>query len=238
MNFNVDWIMAMLVFVLLVGWSFTYYSSIFDQISQPVSSDADTINDKVMGFLEEDSYDIVVRFNISADQPNSVMHLNLTWPDRTQNSTQVHLGNSVGNNLTCNITDDQLYWKADLVKGDNYFLVHFINRSCELNCSSDSVNLSYQGINHTIAWAMEKKNMISWMNIEKLDPNHGSYIDYDTFRDNQNIQRDFRIELYNETSLFLSYGESRPLGSNVYTRENWGMIDENRSKINLSVMVW
>lgn len=240
MNVSIDWIMAMTIFVLLVAWSFTYYTGLFDQSSQPVSNIADTVNDKIVNFLEIDSYDVIVRSNITANQAGAVLHLNMTWPGQTQNTVQVYSGTSVGNNMTCNITNGELYWTSDLLAGENFFLVHFSNRTTNLNCTSTQaqVDIYASDINNTVAWAMVKRNLFAQSNINKLDSTHGSYINYNTFKSNENIQRDFRVEIYNETSLLIAYGETLPLGSNVYTRETWSMIEESREKMNMSVMVW
>jgi hypothetical protein len=240
MNVSIDWIMAMTVFILLVAWSFTYYAGLFDQASQPVSNIADTINDKIVDFLETDSYDVIVRHNLSAVQSDAIIHLNMTWPDQTQNTVQVHSGTSVGNNLTCNITNGELYWKSDLVAGENFFLVHFSNRTASLNCTSTQaqVDIYASDINNTVAWAMVKRNLFAQSNIDRFNSTHASYIEYNIFKSNENIEREFRVEIYNETSLLLAYGRILPLGSNVYTRETWSMIEESREKINMSVMAW
>lgn len=236
MNLNLDWVMAMGIFVLLVGYSFVMYADIFRQSPNPISSSADTINDKVIDFLETNSYDMVVMFNISAPQTDAVLHLNLTWPERSKNSTQVYLGTSQGTNLTCNITEDTLYWKSNLTQGDNYFLVHFSNRSMDLNCTSSQVNTSAT-LNYTVGWTMEKRTLISQAKMDMLNSSHASYTAYSSFKDGNSISRDFRVVIYTPDGN-VTYGPELPLASGVYARETWGLVEDTGEKVNVTVMVW
>ncbi len=239
MNLNIDWVIAMTVFILLLAWSFAFYANLFKNTSQPIASAADAINDKVIDFLSTDTYDITVRYNTSDSVSAAKFCINITWPEGTRNSTQVYLNSTRGNNLTCNITDGILYWTSDVVKGDNYFLVHMSNISVDLNCTSTQLQLNIysDGINQTVPWVMEKETLFSQTNINKLDSQHANYVGYESFKTSHGIERDFRIEIGNSTSV-ITYGPSLPLNTPVYSMERFGRIDETSENINITVMVW
>ena len=239
MNLSIDWALAIGVFVLLVGWSFSFYVVFFNQASQPVAMALDSIHGKIMDSLEVDSYDVIVRYNISAPQVNAILNLNLTWPDESQNSTQIHLGVTKGNNLTCNITDGIIYWNHSLVAGDNYFLVHFSNISMNLNCTSTKaqVDIYSAGQNHTTAWVMEKRKIVSQAHIDRFDSKKSSHMDYQSYRASKGIERSFRLVIKNTTSN-VTYGANLPLSTNVFVKEVISIVEETNEKIKISLSVW
>ena len=48
---NIDWIIALSMFLVVVAWSFSFYSGFFTEKSQPLSDVLNSISDKFVNYL-------------------------------------------------------------------------------------------------------------------------------------------------------------------------------------------
>lgn len=223
---DLDWAIAILVFLVFVTWGFSFYFSLFQEgSSQVLSTAADTVRDDILDYLRVETYKIPVRFESGSSYANAVLKFNYDWPFG-KNTTRVYSGAS---SLDCQFSGDILYWETNLSAGDNYFHIKLANLSETLNCDS-SFNTS--GSNETTPWVMEEGKRFSQSRIDKM-----TNTSYGRFRKRLGIKRNFRIEL-NQTGNLTTYGPALPKASPVESRESSGRMWPGDEEIDFTVMVW
>lgn len=223
---QIDWIIAITVFLVFTAWAFSYYSTLFPKISEPLESAVFLIQDKLLDWLEIDVYKVPIRFSSTNSTTSSVLYFDFLWPTGTKNSTTI-LKDST--QLLCEISDNRIYWQDDLDEGVNYFSMEFANVSTTLNCTA---NLNKSIVNQTTPWAEEKKQLISQSKINEMQATS-----YDDFKDSLGITMDFRIEIETNTST-TSYGKTIPSDRNVWVVVTSNKIWESGKIANVSIAVW
>jgi len=222
---DVDWVVAIMVFLIFVGWSFSYYFTLFPESGGFLGSAADTGKEKIIGFLSTDVYSVPVKVE-SGGEDNVVLKASGVWYHGEKNSTRV-VRDSVS--LQCRIAGDDLYWLANLSSGWNYFGIEFSGIESGLNCDS---GFSLSNSTQAVPWALESVEMISLTMINEM-----TNTSYDDFKDEVGLEEDFSVSLEWGGSI-QTYGKSLPLGSDVYVRRYEGMIWENSEDINVSIRLW
>lgn len=225
---NIDWLIAIVVFLGFVTWAFGYYMTFFNVGGTSLEDMAYDISDKVLDFLTIDVYEVPIKVDSSQNISGQVLYFSFTWPDDTKNSTRIVSGIM---SFGCNITGNTVYWSPDLEEGENYFFMRFKNQSMDLFCVDDTVNITDENRTQVIPWVMERKKLVSQERIDEMNST-----DYFTFKNIIGVSRDFRIEI--ENGLNMSYGLSVPEFSNVYVKETWNKIEEYDKKIKIRVLVW
>lgn len=218
---NVDWAIALSVFLIFVGIGMISYWGLFQTSANPVQSSLDPINQKVLDFLTVDSWTAPVRYN-SSGSGTTVMYFDFSWPDGTRNSTQVLYS---GLSLSCMLQGSRVYFEANVQEGDNYFEMTFANESSPVLC--DSI-LETENANLSIAWASERAVRISQSRLDQLLAS-----DYSQFRGSLEITRNFRVE-----AGAVSFGPSPPQYTNTYVKESRYLIQETGNPVTIRVMVW
>jgi hypothetical protein len=222
---DVDWIVAIMVFLIFVGWGFSYYLTFFPEAGTGLEYAADSDSGKIMDFLSTDVYSVPVRLNAGA-KDNAVLKARLGWYGGTKNSTRV-FQNSVS--LPCRIAGDDLYWLANLSSGWNHFDVEFSDTDTSLNCDSD---FSLVNVTQTIPWVGEKRTLVSMSRINGMT---GTV--YEDFREGLGIGEDFNLTLeWNGGSE--TYGKPLPGNRDVHARQFESLVWESPEDINISVRVW
>jgi len=222
---NLDWIFAIVAFMVFVGWGFSYYSSFFEEKADVFAVEAEHINEKVTDFLSVDYHVLPVVFDSENDTSNKVLYFDYTWPEGTKNSTRVFSGEQ---SLSCMIVGDKIYWQSDVTEGKNFFRLEFFHANTTLNCDSE---IPTENSSQAIPLVSEKKRMLSQ---EKIDTMLG--MDYDEFRNSLDIHQRFRIEL--DTGVTETYGPVPPTASSVYVKESRSRIAESGDSVSIRVLVW
>ena len=218
---NVDWAIAVSVFLVFIGLGFALYWGLFETNQNPVQPSLENVNQKVLDFLEVDSWRVPVTYNSS--QPElAVLYLDFPWPEGARNSARIL---DSGLELSCVLQGDRLYFEANVDEGENNFDLTFANVSSPLMCDS---TLETAGANLSIPWASEKSVRISQSRISQM-----LATDYSRFRESLGISRNFRVQA--GTSL---YGPSPPAYTNTYARETRSMIQETGQPVTITIMVW
>ncbi len=222
---DVDWIVAIMVFVVFAIWSFSYYFTLFPADVGILKPAADVDTGRIMGFLSSSLYTVPVKVSSSGEN-NSVLYASSVWYYGTKNSTRV-LGNGVS--LDCRIIGDNLYWLANLSSGDNYFYIEFSDVNSPLNCSS-----TFPIVNetHVTPWTIEKKTLVSLSKINNM-----TNTSYDDFKERLGLAEDFNISMEWDGSSE-TYGLPIPKHRNIYSRKHMNVLLENMKKINITVRVW
>jgi len=222
---DIDWIVAIMVFLIFVGWAFSYYITLFPESGGFLKTAADTDKEKIIGFLSTDVYSVPVKVD-SGGGSNVVLTAKGVWYYGTKNSTRV-LGNGVS--LQCRIVGDDLYWLANLSSGWNYFRIEFSEIDSGLECDS---SFSLVNVTQTVPWSLERREMISLSRINNM-----TNTSYEDFRHDLDIEEDFSVSLEWEGTKE-AYGKSLPVASDVHVRTHEGLMWENSKDINVSIRVW
>jgi hypothetical protein len=215
---------AVSVFILFIGIGFAYYWGLFEANPDPVGISLDSVNGKVLSFLEVDSWSAPVRYNSSAAGLQT-LYLDFTWPEGTKNSTRIL---DSGLPLDCMLQDGRLYFEANVEEGDNDFLMTFSNTIGPPEC--DSI-LETAGANQSIPWASEKSLAVSQSRITQM-----LSTEYSQLRQSLGIARNFRVEIDSGTTS--AYGPSPPNYTSTYVRETHSIIQETGQPVTVRVMVW
>ena len=218
---NLDWIVAMIAFLLLAVFSFNYYTAFFVHQAD-LGNVASVINERVTDSITVDSYSVPVYFNSSMDQSDKILYADFTWPHGTENSTAIFIGNI---EQQCMISGGKIYWQSSVKEGDNIFRMEFSNVSVPMNCDDD---ITIESEERATPWSMERETALSQQKITRL-----STIDYNRYRRSISVSRDIRIE----TTGF-SYGPLPPRNIDVYAFGKNITIAETSERVFMKVLVW
>jgi hypothetical protein len=221
---NVDWVVAMGVFIAFVSWSFVYYFGIFADVPS-VAGDLDSINEKITDFLTESVWTLPVVYDSSTAE-TGILYLDNSWPNGTKESIIVMSG---GESLNCMLSDDRLYWEADLVAGENIFSVLYADLEVPARCDS---TLEPSGANQTISMVAETREMVSESRIVDMitmSPVHFALL--------MGINRDFRVE-WEMGGESYKYGQDVPRDINVYVKETVKDVMEGSGPVSMRVVSW
>lgn len=226
---NIDWVLSITLFLIIVAWSFSYYTDLIGQGKvEPLRGLVDEIHNDIMSFLEVDVYEVPVRFTSSNSTSDTVLYLNYVWPDGTKNSTRIK---QAGTQLSCELSGDAVYWQADLVSGNNFFTMEFaeVNQS-SYNCTA---SLTKAGANQSIPWSRTKKKMLAQT---KIDDMLG--MSYANFKNTVGVNEDFRVVITNSTNHTTVFGKYIPSGRDVYVPVTYNKLWETGEKVEVSTAIW
>ncbi len=218
---NLDWAIAVSVFLIFIALGFSYYWSLFEAQPGTAQDSLEFVNQKVLGFLQVDSWKVPVRYN-SSNPGIAVLYFDFQWPDGTRNSTRIL---DSGLELDCMLQGDRVYFQASVEEGENYFDLTFANMSSPIACDSF---LDTQNSNQTTPLALDKSRSVSQSSISQM-----LATEYVKFRQSLEIARNFRVEAGTQ-----SYGPSSPPYSNTYVKETQSIVQETGQPITVRVMVW
>jgi hypothetical protein len=221
---NVDWVVAIGVFIAFVSWSFVYYFGIFAGVPS-VTGDLDSINGKITDFLAESVWTLPVAYD-SSEEGTGILYLDNSWPNGTEESAMVMSGNE---SLPCMFSGDRLYWGADLAAGENEFDVLYADLEVPLRCDD---TLETSGANQTIPMVAERREMVSEsriLDMVSMSPVHFALL--------LGINRDFRVEWEMGGESYY-YGDEIPRDINVYVKETVKDVMEGSGPVNIRVISW
>ncbi|MEE9323208.1 MAG: hypothetical protein V3U72_01560 [Candidatus Aenigmarchaeota archaeon] len=226
---DIDWIVGIFVFIIFVGWSFSFYLTLFEKSENQFEIAARMERGKIMDFLLVDVYEVPVKCDSPGAVNNGILNTSSIWYHGEKNSTKVFSGSEL---LPCRISGDNLYWQANLTNGFNYFRIQIADVNETMNCSG---TFGISASNLTIPWVFERNTMISLTKINEMNN-----MNYDVFRDSLGLNEDFMIKVDmpgGDTDI--DYGKSIPSGPlNVNSKEMGREIFETLEIANITVAVW
>ncbi len=222
---DIDWVVAIMVFIIFVGWSFSYYFTLFPESGGIPGSVVDADKERIIGFLSTDVYRVPVKVD-SGGENNIVLNASGVWYQGEKNSTRV-VKDAVS--LACRIIGDDLYWLSNLSSGSNYFHIEFSGIDTSLNCDS---TFSLENSTQVVPWALERKEMISLSRINNM-----TNTSYEDLKGDLGVEEDFNVYLeWGGTEE--TYGKTTPRGRDVHARKLESVIWENSEDINVSIRIW
>jgi hypothetical protein len=224
---DVDWIVGIMLFLIFIGWAFTYYFAMFQQSENQSELAAAVETEKLMNFIAVDVYEAPVRYNADAAVTDAVLKAKSVWYHGEPNATRVFSG---GEALPCRLDGDDLYWQADIADGYNYFTIKTAAVNTTVNCTA---SFPITSSNLTVPWAFEKEKMLSLAKIYEM-----ANMSYDAFKNSAGINQDFKISI-EKASGGLNYGRSAPAGPvNVHSKKYQKQIFETSEAANVTVAIW
>jgi hypothetical protein len=225
-----DWIIALLIFLVFVSWSFQSYSAVFRAKATPLEQVAPSINDAILANITSSVYEMPVTYTSPLQESGSIMQAAYYWnSDGEKNTTMVF--SNISTQLSCKISGNTIYWQSDVVAGQNNFTIRVSNRTAAvMNCTG---TFSTTGANVTIPSSGDRRIMLSSGQISVMNSTG-----YTEFKQGNGINREFRVSVEPTAGSIVNYGSVPPNSSNVFSRESWYKIEETNSNAKVTVLVW
>ena len=223
---NVDWIVAIGLFLVFIVWSFSYYAQLF-AVEGDVVEAMELISERVLANLTVKVHSIPFIANISnVSVSNAVLYFEYRWPFGKNTTKMVKDGSS----QTCNITGNVIYWRSNLAANNNYFTMKYSDQNANLSCSG-----GFTVVNETqvIPFAVEEGSQISRARINGM--NATNYSDFKAFL---GLTRDFNITIENATQTILSYGLQPPEGTDVFSKSILGRLEDTEENVTIRFLAW
>jgi hypothetical protein len=224
---NIDWVVAMGVFLVFTVWAFAFYSQVFSAEGESVSEALDLISDKIVENLTVRVHYVPVIANVSNISLSSkVLYFEYRWPFG-KNTTKILKD---GVSQTCNITGNRIYWQSSLAAFRNYFTMKYSEQEANLSCTG-----GFSVVNETqvIPFAAEEGEEISRARINSMGETS-----YSVFKSNLGISRDFNVTIENSSATLLSYGLPPPRATDVFSKAVRRQLEETGENITLRFLVW
>ncbi len=214
---NIDWVVAIVVFLVLFSWSMSYYTTVL----RPTFLFIPDISEQLLAMIKTTMWTVPVKFTAPNATTDSILYASLAGPIEAIN-TRVWDGSEY---LLCNVTDNKVYWQADLTEGDNYFWIIYINQSQEPNCS-EPLNLTTANL--TIPWPAQTSYPVS---VYKLNQLIGS--DYAQLR--TRFGTNFRLTVDWLNGTVVSFGPNAT--GNVRSTQILTITDSGQ-QLKLTILTW
>ena len=227
---DIDSILAIAVFMLVISWSFAYYYGLFDAGEDIQKYTIEMVADKIMGYISVDSYEIPVRFFAAENRTGQTIYFDYLWKNGTGNSSRIF--SEYGESLACEFYGGRIYWKYDVLEGNNY---HFYAKYAAADLPQNCTNTEYHSdINRSkaIPLAEERKKMISAYLMDRMQETT-----YYQFKSEQRIAEDFRVEITDSDGTFI-YGIPLPSNRNVYVASFKKEIWESGKDAYIIISLW
>jgi hypothetical protein len=222
---NVDWLVAITTFLVLVIFAFNYYSAFFTADTD-MSTQVTMIQNSVFGMVQADTSRLPVHYNSTEALPGKVLYFDYQWPENTKNSARVSLS---GSSLQCTFVGDRLYFLSDVNEGPNVFVVSYVEGDFPLGCDD---SFTVQDESKAVPWVPETVKQVTQETIDSL-----RLVGYSEFRNSIGVMRDFRIEFVNASGT-LEYGRKVPENINVYVSEKNSRLFDTGEDMRVRVLVW
>jgi hypothetical protein len=219
---NVDWAVAIGVFVLFVGWSFIYYTGFFVERID-ISQGLDSLSEKVLETLEGAEYRMPVRYS-SPRAGQGVLYADLFLPGFQESQFKV-LGD--GLEQECMLSGDRLYWEDGLDLGENNFDIVY----SDLDINGCDGSFSVAGANQTFPLSAVKNVKVSQLRLSELQA-----MRYEIFQQSMGIQNNVRVEW--DGDLQGSFGPIPPGNRDVFVKETSRPLLEVTGTVNIRVFAW
>jgi hypothetical protein len=219
---NVDWAVAIGVFVVFVSWSLVYYTGFFTGEAD-ISRGLDSLAGRVVEYLEVAEYSMPVRYD-SPESGQGVLYAELFLPGVGESQLRVL---DDGGELECMLSGDRLYWRADLETGENMFEIAY----SDLDTGGCGGSFGTMGSNQTFPLSAVGVMKLSRTRLIEMQATP-----YQEFRESLGIGNDIRL-VWNG-ALQGSYGPEPPGNRDVFVRESSRPLLELSGTVDMRILVW
>ncbi|MFH1445112.1 MAG: hypothetical protein ABIF08_01380 [Nanoarchaeota archaeon] len=230
---NIDWVVAIGMFIAVVAWSFTFYADFFDFKTEPLSDVLNSISDKFVDYLTTDTYVVYANYTNTSKLGAGTFnfYMDMDFPEGTNFSTRVYKEGVLISAVSCEVRTNQVLFQAIVTPSNNTeFTIKFQNISGSSFCNPDTPLSRDIKLKPS---AKEKMLMVSQTKINEL--NAMSYYD---IQGNLSINRPFRVELEVNETVSNIFGLLPPNSTNVYVKEVWNKILDDDNRVLIRTMVW
>ncbi len=227
---NVDQILAMSIFILIISWSFVYYYSLFQEGEDIQKYTIEMVGNKILDNISVDTYTIPVTLSSTENLTLHTLYFDYIWKGGTGNSSRVF--DVSGTALDCELYGDEIYWRSDITAGEeHYFEVRYAAGNLPLNCTRTTY---HNAVNKSkiIPRSEEKTLMISTYLMNAMDS-----VKYYQFKSQQDIAEDFHVEITSASGTF-EYGIPVPSNRNVYSLTFKRTIWESGEEADIMINLW
>ncbi len=219
---NVDWAVAIGIFVVFVGWSIVYYTGFFAGEAD-ISQGMDSLAERVVESLEVAEYSMPVRHD-SPGTGQGILYAELLLPGVEEGQLKVLDG---GEELECMLSGDRLYWEADLEAGENGFDIVY----SDLDIDGCDGSFGTSGANQTYPLSAVRSMKISGARLLEMQSTP-----YQDFRESLGIGNDIRLEW--SGAVQGSYGPEAPGNRDVFVRETSRPLLELAGTVDMRILAW
>ena len=219
---NVDWAVAIGVFVVFVGWSLVYYTGFFAQ-GTDISQGLDSLAERVMEFLEVAEYSMPVRYD-SPGAGQGILYAELLLPGVEEGQLKVL---DDGGELECMLSGDRLYWEADLEAGDNDFEIAY----SDLGMGGCDGSFGTSGANQTFPLSVVRRMKLSQSRLLEVQSTS-----YQEFGESLGTGNNIRLEW--SGTIQGSYGPEAPGNRDIFVRETSRPLLELAGTVDMRVLAW
>jgi hypothetical protein len=155
---RIDWVVAVVVFLMFVGWAFAYHSLFSAGKIVSRTESASLAGEKIVDHIQVRLSSIPANRSSGADLDNVTLFAYMNWTGNEKNSTRVVPEQLSNASMPCSVSGDKVYWNASLKTGDNFFFIEYGETDSSLNCNQ-AVPLTED--NEAELWAAEHKDIFS-----------------------------------------------------------------------------
>ncbi len=224
---NIDWVVAISLFIIFVTWAFGYFSSLAAVKSDELKGIIDVINNKIMDYITAEEVTVPISHYALIGTEDTVLFFQYNWTFG-KNTTRIFSDSGVEKD--CTIINNTVYFRTSLVSNDNFFTMVYHNEELpEPKCSGTF----FLGVNESSSLLIEERSRL--VSQERI--NNMTNTSFSAFRDVLNVRRDFRIEI-EKASGNVTFGPSQPLTSNVFVKETISGLLETKEGVKIRVLLW
>jgi hypothetical protein len=177
---NVDWTVAIGVFMIFVIWSLVYYTGFLDERTG-ISQSTETVAARIVDFLDTEVYTMPASYD-SPGPGQAVLYAEISVPPGSGQGLMVREG---GSSLDCMLQGRRLYWDSYLAEGANLFEISYSDT--DTGGCNDAIQAA--GANQTFPLAAVKTKEISQSALSALQD-----VPYQEFRESLGIHSNVMIE--------------------------------------------
>ncbi len=229
---RVDWVIAVVTFLMLITWAFSYYSLI--SAGEMVSRKEPALQamGKISDYMKVEFSSTPANITVPSGADNITVWAYMNWTGVGMNSARVVKSRFSNSSLPCNITGDRIYWKANLTSGNNYFFVENVESDEGLNCNQEIAPVDN---NQSSLWATEVQSIFSSTKISHVCGLINQ--SYESVRNDIGVTFDFNVLVEMQESSY-TCGLPVPVSAReVFVLPVTGEMWEGGS-VNLSVRLW
>jgi hypothetical protein len=233
---RVDWIVAIVVFLMFAGWAFAYHSMLSAGKIVSKLETASLAGEKIIDYMSLQASSVPANFSLDSGSDYVTLWAYMNWTGSEKNSTRVVLRQMSNESLPCAITGIgnvfKVYWNASVNAGDNFFFIEYSDLNTTLNCNE---SVPAVDDNQTTLWAVETRRVFHSARCDEICSQiNGSY---EKMKNAIGVTFDFNVLVGTAGSAFSCGSDVPKSGREVFIYPATGTLFEG-GDINISVRLW